>query len=156
MNSDAVEPQQNATNLNFTNMRKECIIMLKRKLLSVLLALVLVVGMAVPALAASWGGTWGGHPYTLSVSHNTSSASATFTYNPGPEVTVYGTAIVTLLPNDEYAYGNRTSATGPATATTRMDNYGYSEIYQTWMQGAILRVAATGYVGVNYVVSGNG
>ena len=128
---------------------------MKRRLLSVLLALVLIICMAVPALAASrtFSGNWGGATYWLTINRSTSSASAKFEYGATAQVTVYGTALVSLLPNDEHAYGNRTSATGATVATTYMDNYGYSETYQTWMQGEILMVATTSYVGSNYVLS---
>lgn len=52
MNSDAASETQHIDSVqHFALLRKECIIMLKRKLLSVLLALVLVVSMAVPTLA---------------------------------------------------------------------------------------------------------
>lgn len=51
MNSDAVEPRQYATKTHHINYGKECIIMLKRKVLSALLTLVLVVSMAVPAFS---------------------------------------------------------------------------------------------------------
>lgn len=58
MNRDtASETQYEDSKSHFTNYRSDDKIMLMRKLLSVFLALVLVVSLAVPALAASWSGT---------------------------------------------------------------------------------------------------
>lgn len=89
MNSEAAsETQYEDSKSHLSNYRKDDKIMLKRKLLSVLLALALVVSMAIPALAASGSGTYNGSSYSYEATDKTTSIYGRFTYGISTSVSV--------------------------------------------------------------------
>ena len=150
MNSEAAsETQYEDSKPHFTKYRKDAKIMLRRKLLSVLLALALVVSMDVPALAVS--GTWGGINYTLSAYLNADGSSVTMTiHNASAEVTAEGRGLIYVLIDDANYYGRWSSATDDISATASVSNLVYdNEGY--YKSGAIIRVEGKGYIGTNYV-----
>ena len=152
MNREAAsETQYEDSKSHFTNYRSDDKIMLKRKVLTLLLALVLVVSMAVPALAASWGGI----EYSLTGSHSVSSGTAKFWCEAGAPK-VWAQPTVNILPEDINVTGTATqyqNTAGP-TATTTVTNRAYSELYGVYTYGEIVYVYAKGYIGSNYVTAG--
>ena len=150
MNREAAsETQYEDSKSHLSTYRKDDKIMLKRKLLSVLLALVLVVSMAVPAFAAYWGGI----NYTLSANLNATRSSVTMTiHNATAEVRAEGRGLIYVLIDDANYYGRWTSATAGISATASVSNLVYdNEGY--YKSGAIIRVEGNGYIGTNYVDS---
>ena len=113
MNSEAAsETQYEDSKPHFTKYRKDAKIMLRRKLLSVLLALALVVSMAVPALALNdsrtSSGSHEGYQYTCSVSATDTRASGSFAYNNynvAINCTLRGSIYVEALSGTYYNYG---------------------------------------------------
>ena len=157
MNSEAAsETQYEDSKSQLSTYRKDDKIMLKRKVLTLLLALVLVVSMAVPAFAASYTdtGSWGGVIYTMKIVRGVTSASAKFTYGATAWVTVQARAIVVLDDTGENAYGERQTVSAMTTATAYMNNYGYSNSQQTMLTGEIAMVVYTGDVAGNVACSG--
>ena len=83
MNRDAAsETQYEDSKSQLLTYRKDDKIMLKRKLLSVLLAMVLIFSLAVPALAVDGSrtknGSHEGYQYTATVSATATSSSGSF------------------------------------------------------------------------------
>ena len=122
--------------------------MLKRKLLSVLLALVLVVSMAVPTFAATqtWRGTYANNGYALTVTRYSTSANATMAYDATREVMVYGAATVYVTTYDDSGYSRPQTSTETSTATIYMDNEGYLTDHGKYFTGVITAAFAYGYV----------
>lgn len=121
--------------------------MTKRKILSAVLALVLVVSLAAPAFAASWGGIG----YDLIPNLGATSSKVTMqTHNVTVSVTAKGRAYVHILQTDDYAWGNWSSASGTSSATAYVNNYVYDD-YGTLYTGTILNLKAQGYIGSNLV-----
>lgn len=126
---------------------------MKRKLLSVLLALVLVLSMAVPALANPISGYWEGFNYTLSLYFNTSTSRVTMSVDKTVQVTAKGRAYVYALAPGERMWGYWYSATNPyssLTATVYVNNYVY-DANGTLYTGTIERVEGKGLIGVTEV-----
>lgn len=123
--------------------------MTKRKILSAVLALVLVVSLAAPAFAASWGGI----EYTFTPKLGATSSSVTMkTQNVTVSVTAKGRAYVYVLQNGTYAWGNWSSASGTSSATAYVNNYVY-DVDGNLYTGTILNLQARGYIGSNLVES---
>ena len=152
MNREAAsETQYEDSKSHLSTYRKDNKSMLRRKLLPVLLALVLVVSMAVPALAASWSGTWDAFNCVLTASRSTTSGTATMkvtNINVNVEVRARASVNVLILGGNYAGYWR--SANGAMTATTTVDNY-YYDSEGVMYSGAIVTVTAKGYVGSNYV-----
>ena len=126
---------------------------MKRKLLSVLLALVLVLGMAVPAFAKSISGSWGGIGYTLSLNYNTSTSTVRMSVDTTVQVTAKGRAYVYALAPGERMWGYWYSANNPnssLTATVYVNNYVY-DANGTLYTGTIEKVDGQGLIGINVV-----
>ena len=154
MNSEAAsETQYKDSKPHFTKYRKDAKIMLRRKLLSVLLALALVVSMAVPALAVS--GTWEGIDYRLTASYSVSSGTASFWCEAGAP-TVWARPTVNILPEDINVTGaeSENQNTVGSTATTSVSNRAYSELYGIYVYGEIVSIYAKGFIGSNFAAYG--
>ena len=122
MNRDAAsETQYEDSKSQLSTYRKDDKIMLKRKLLSVLLALVLVVSMAVPALAASWSDTYGGVIYNLNITKGVTTASARFTYGATVQVRLQASAILAPSVINSFV-ADRADVYGAATAYASLTN----------------------------------
>ena len=92
--------------------KTERMLVMKRKLLSVLLALVLIFSLAVPALALNdsrtSSGSHEGYQYTCSVSATDTRASGSFAYNNynvAINCTLRGSIYVAALSGTYYNYG---------------------------------------------------
>lgn len=146
MNRDAAsETQYEDSKSQLSTYRKDDKIMLKRKLLSVLLALVLVVSMAVPALAAPHSGNYGGVSYTLTTGQAVTTGYAEFNFGATVHVSLYASAIV--QPYGENAtVAHSTSASGPAYAYVSLNNGSYGSL-------PISAIVATAYAGSDLVRS---
>lgn len=89
--------------------------MLKRKLLSVLLALVLVVCMAVPALAASGSGAYNGRSYYYEATEMTTSVYGYFRYDLETSVSVHVNLTMWCSAHTDHVYkGNSGNGTRSA------------------------------------------
>ena len=153
MNSEAAsETQYEDSKPHFTKYRKDAKIMLRRKLLSVLLALVLVVSMAVPALAVS--GNWGGMNYSLTAHYNTSLSSITMSVsNATVKVYAAGRGYIYALGLNQRAWNGwyRTgSSINSTTATHYIQNYIYVA-NGTLYTGTIEAIEGKGYIGEDFV-----
>ena len=100
---------------------------MKRRLLSVVLALVLIVSMAVPVLALGGSGTIESQPYTYGASKSTTNASGWVTYQGPSElfvsIDVYSwcNAHTDYISKYTYTYG-RGNATVSVNNTVSVDN----------------------------------
>ena len=122
MNSEAAsETQYEDSKSHLSTYRKDNKSMLRRKVLTLLLALVLVVSMAVPALAASWSGTYGGVRYDLYISKGVTTASARFTYGATVQVRLLASAIVAPSGSTSFV-ADRADVCGAATAYASLTN----------------------------------
>lgn len=149
MNSEA-ETQYEDSKSHLSTYRKDNKSMLKRKLLSLLLALVLVVSMAVPALAASWGGM----NYSLTANYNTSLSSIKMSVtNATVQVSASGRGYVYALGLNQRMWGGwyrTTSSINSSTAIHYIQNHIY-DANGTLYTGTIEAIEGKGYIGVNYV-----
>ena len=150
MNSEAAsETQYEDSKSQLSTYRKDDKIMLKRKLLSLLLALVLVVGMAIPAFANPIYGYWEGFNYTLSLYFNTSTSRVTMSVDNTVQVTAKGRAYIYALALGQRMWGYWYSATNPnssLTATVYVNNYVY-DANGTLYTGTIEKVEGQGKIG---------
>ena len=97
---------------------------MKRKLLSVLLALALVVSMAVPALANPWSGEWGGVQFEFSANKRSSSGTVTMrATNVNVGVNAGARATVEVLILGQNLTGSWNTVYGDMIATSTVNNY---------------------------------
>ena len=122
---------------------------MKRKLLSVLLALVLVVSLAVPALAVS--GTWGGINYTFSPYLNATTSTVKMEiHNATAEVTAKGQGLIYVLIDDANYYGRWVTSTDANSVTATVSNLVYDN-EGNYKAGAIIQLTAVGLIGVHEI-----
>lgn len=147
MNSDAAsETQYEDSKSQLSTYRKDDKIMLKRKVLTLLLALVLVVSMAVPAFARTYSGRdEGGVIYTITIVDQETSGSARFQYGATVNVTLYGSAIVTPADGSSVV-ANRATGSGAGSAYVSLTNGTYGST-------PISAIVATAYAGTMHVRS---
>ena len=154
MNSEAAsETQYEDSKSQLSTYRKDDKIMLKRKLLSVLLALVLVVSMAVPALAASGSGTYNGSSYSYEATDQTTRIYGRFTYGISTSVSVHVNLTMWCSAHTDHVYkGNSGDGTRSAYCyvyknTTTNEYYSHDCVVQsgtlTGKVGSVTAVYAT-------------
>lgn len=117
---------------------------MNRKFLSFLLALVLVICMAVPALAIS--GNFGGIGYTYTASTTVSRATSSMTcelHTVNLRTTI--TTQVYLLAENATVTGQTGSGTGKSSASASIGNYAWSPTYQAYTAGEITSARAQYY-----------
>ena len=79
---------------------------MKRKLLSVVLALVLVLSMAVPASEKIWSGNWGGITWYFTITKSASSGRVTMDIDPiNVVVGAHGRAFIQATVDGTTAWG---------------------------------------------------
>ena len=133
--------------------KTERMLVMKRKLLSVLLALALVVSMAVPALANPWSGEWGGVQFELSANKRSSSGTVTMrATNVNVGVNAGARATVEVLILGQNLTGSWNTVYGDMIATSTVNNYVY-DAEGNLHSGGIVTLAAKGYVGSNPVMT---
>lgn len=120
---------------------------MKRKLLSVVLALVLVLSMAVPASAKIWSGNWGGITWYFTITKSASSGRVTMDIDPiNVVVGAHGRAFIQATVDGTTAWGRWGEWYQSMTSTINVGNYIYTED-GTIKTGAIQTVEGKGFIG---------
>ena len=154
MNRDtASKTQYEDSKSHLSNYRKDDKIMLKRKLLSVLLALVLVVSMAVPALAASGSGTDRTTGYTYNYTLNVASTYARSFFNYEISTAAVQTRMTTSLYASSVAFyfSDSDSAYGMGSVTLQMGNSYYDGTTGTTYTCRVTSAAVNNYASGSWV-----
>ncbi len=152
MNSEAAsETQYEDSKSQLSTYRKDDKIMLKRKLLSVLLALVLVVSMAVPALAASGSGTHGGYNYNYILTVANTYARSYFNY--GDTTASVQTRMTTSLYASSVAFyfSDSGSTYGMGSVSLQMGNLYYDSTTGNTYTCSVTGASANNYASGSWV-----
>ena len=125
---------------------------MKRRLLSVILAVVLILSMAIPAFALtstwttlSWGDNYEGYAWNCVAKAKVDQATSTFSYNDfNKQITVQVYPLVYVAEEDSYLAGVTRNASnyGNVSVTTYNNVYYGNNIYQ----GTLYSATTTCYV----------